>query len=97
MSIITLDVAKQYLNVIHDFDDDNLQLLLDGAESEAEQFIDQPLIATVPEGESELPSSLKVGVLMLMQASYQASPDDADKLRKGAEIKLTPFRTGWGV
>jgi hypothetical protein len=97
MSIITLDVAKQYLNVIHDFDDNNLQLLLDGAESEAEQFIDQPLTATAPEGESELPASLKVGVLMLMQASYQASPDDADKLRKGAEIKLTPFRTGWGV
>lgn len=97
MSIITLDVAKQYLNVIHDFDDLNLQLLLDGAESEAEQFINQPLTDAIPEGDSEIPASLKVGVLMLMQASYQASPDDADKLRKGAEIKLTPFRIGWGI
>lgn len=97
MSIITLESAKQYLSVIHDFEDEKLQMLLDGAESEAEQFIDQPLTSAIPEGESELPASLKIGVIMLMQASYQASPDDAEKLRKGAEIKLTPFRINWGV
>ncbi|KQA29516.1 hypothetical protein F546_05200 [Vibrio paracholerae 877-163] len=97
MSMINLEVAKQYLNVIHDFDDANLQLLLDAAESEAEQFINQPLYSTVPEGGTEIPASLKLGVLMLMQAAYQASPDDANKLRMGAEIKLTPFRVGWGI
>nr|MBF4386085.1 phage gp6-like head-tail connector protein [Vibrio anguillarum] len=51
MSIINLQTAKQYLNVIHDFDDDNLQMLLDAAESEAQEFLDQPLVNLLPEAE----------------------------------------------
>lgn len=106
MSLISLEDAKRYLKVIHDFDDLELQMLLDGAEDEAAQFIDRPLselIETSSEpssemfSEGELPSSLVLGVMMLLKGAYQASPDDAEKLRKGAEIKLTPFRVGWGI
>ncbi|NAX17185.1 MULTISPECIES: head-tail connector protein [unclassified Vibrio] len=102
MSIINLQTAKQYLNVIHDFDDDNLQMLLDAAESEAQEFLDQPLVNLLPEAEdpqvaAKLPGSLILAILMLMQGAYQASPDDAEKLREGAEIKMTPFRVGWGI
>ncbi len=35
MSLIPLDTAKSFLDVIHDWDDAKLQLLLDGAEDEA--------------------------------------------------------------
>lgn len=112
MSLISLEQAKKYLNVIHDLDDDNLQMLLEAAEDEAAQFIQRSLQDLLPEHNSEWPSefsselpsetadipfSAKLGVLMLLQAAYQSSPDDAEKLRKGAEIKLTPFRIGWGI
>ena len=39
MSLIPLDTAKSFLDVIHDWDDAKLQLLLDGAEDEACQFM----------------------------------------------------------
>ena len=39
MSMIPLDTAKSFLDVIHDWDDAKLQLLLDGAEDEACQFM----------------------------------------------------------
>lgn len=112
MSLISLTQAKAYLDVIHSLDDDKLQMLLDSAEDEASQYIQRPLQDLLPEYNSEwpseyasevaseladIPASAKLGVLMLLQAAYQASPEDADKLRKGAEIKLTPFRVGWGI
>lgn len=104
MSLISIETAKKYLNVIHDADDETLQLLLDGAEDEAADFIDRPLSELLPEPLSEetsetgnsLPSGFIAGVLLLLQASYQSSPADAEKLRKNAETKLTPYRIGWG-
>ncbi|MGL4711661.1 MAG: head-tail connector protein [Shewanella sp.] len=39
MSTITLEQAKQFLDVIHDEDDAKLQLLLNAAEDEACQFM----------------------------------------------------------
>jgi hypothetical protein len=35
--------------------------------------------------------------LLLLQANYQATPDEAEKLRKVAEIKLIPYRLEMGV
>jgi len=37
-----------------------------------------------------------LGVMLLLQAAYQASPDDAEKLRSAAEVKLTGYRIGRG-
>ncbi len=98
MSIITLEQAKQNLNVFHDEDDANLQLLLDGAEDEASQYLGmESLSALLDEATGKLPASVITGVMILLQSSYQASPDDALKLRNAAEIKLTPYRIGWGI
>lgn len=102
MSIIDLADAKQYLDVIHGADDGKLQHLLDGAEDEARQYINRPLGDLLPEEASSdnpsgLPGSVFLGVMLLLQAAYQASPDDADKLRRAAEIKLAPYRCGWGA
>jgi len=44
-----------------------------------------------------VPASIKIGVLLLLQANYQATPDDAEKLRKAAEVKLMPYRLDMGV
>lgn len=100
MSIIDLQTAKEYLDVIHSFDNAKLQRLLDGAEDEAAQYIDRPLEELQPEepsSELTLPGSVVLGVMLLLQAAYQATPDDAEKLRRAAEVKLTPYRVGWGA
>lgn len=95
--MITLEVAKAFLDVIHDADDAKLQMLLDGAEDEAARFINQPLAELVLEGGDTLPPSAVVGVMLLLQSTYQANPDDASKLRAAAEVKLMPHRVEMGV
>lgn len=99
MSKITLAEAKTYLDVIHDADDGKLQMLLDASENEAFEFVDRTgfFDDADPDVEISPPASFVMGVMLLLQAVYQASPDDADKLRKAAEIKLMPFRCGLGV
>ncbi|AHG63185.1 head-tail connector protein [Advenella mimigardefordensis] len=100
MSAINLEDAKAFLDVIHEADDGKLQILLDAAEDEALQFIDAPypyIPDSEPVSEPALPASFVMGVLLLLQANYQATPDDARKLRDAAEIKLMPFRCGLGV
>lgn len=100
MSVITLSEAKSFLDVIHSSDDVKLQLLLDAAEDEARAFMnrddliewDSSISTTDP-----VPGSIKIGVLLLLQANYQATPDDAEKLRRAAEIKLMPYRLEMGV
>ena len=93
MSMISLADAKAFLDVIHDSDDMKLQNLLDAAEDEAAKFLN---VESLTEW-SELPFSIYIGVLLMAQANYQASPDDMAKLRMSAETKLMPYRLSIGV
>ena len=110
--MITLAEAKAFLDVIHSGDDAKLQALLDGAEDEALQIMNRKKFGVLcphwveteegwelaePAEDEAMPNSVKVAVLLLLQASYQAAPDDADKLRRAAEVKLAPYRCGMGV
>lgn len=115
MSDLTLNDVKKYLDVIHNADDDKLQLLLDAAEDEAMQFMDrknltdwgnccsEPVSEQASESPSEavsevpMPGSVRLGILILVQAAYQASPADQEQLRKVAETKLYPHRCRLGV
>lgn len=97
MSLITLEMAKDFLNVIHDGDDAKLNLLLAAAEDEASQFLGQDMGELTSSSEPCLPASVVMGVLLILQANYQATPDEAEALRKAAEVKLTPYRIGMGV
>ncbi|MCK0153861.1 head-tail connector protein [Alcanivorax sp. S6407] len=100
---ISLDEAKDYLDVIHDADDSKLQMLLDAAHDEALQFMNRSDFGEVCECSSSsssgsvMPASVRLGVLILLQAAYQASPDDAEQLRHVAEVILMPYRCGLGV
>lgn len=93
MSVITLADAKSYLDVIHSSDDDKLQNLLDAAEDEAAMFLN---VQSLTEW-TELPWAIYIGVMLLLQSNYQASPDDIPKLRMSAETKLMPHRVEMGV
>lgn len=102
MSIISIDIAKTYLDVIHSADDEKLQMLLDGAEDEATQFMNRDNLTEwdsdmVIASDYSMPPGVMVGIVLLLQASYQAGVDEIDKLRKAAETKLTPFRLHMGV
>lgn len=99
MSVISLTTAKSFLDVIHNADDTKLNMLLDGAEDEAMRFMNR---TSMDEWDSDvssdpLPPSVVVGVLLLLQATYDAGPDDAAKLRMAAEVKLMPYRVEMGV
>lgn len=94
MSAISLEIAKSYLDVIHDADDTKLQMLLDGVEDEAAKFIGRRDLGEAEE-DGKLPGSVVLGVMLLLEAAYQSSPDDAEKLRKAAEVKLKPSRMKW--
>lgn len=100
MSTITLDEAKAFLDVVHDADDSKIQILLDAAEDEVKQFLnrddledwDSTISSTDP-----VPASIKIGVLLLLQSNYQATPEEMEQLRKVAEMKLIPYRLEMGV
>lgn len=100
MSAIALSDAKDFLDVIHSSDDSKLQILLDAAEDEARVFMNRDDLYEWDSNVSSndpIPGSVKIGVLLLLQANYQATPDEADKLRRAAEIKLMPYRIELGV
>jgi hypothetical protein len=100
MSVMTLAEAKSFLDVIHNSDDSKLQLLLDAAEDEARMFMNRDDLIEWDTNNSTtdpVPGSIKIGVLLLLQSNYEASPDDAEKLRRAAEIKLMPYRLEMGV
>jgi hypothetical protein len=100
MSAITLSEAKDFLDVIHSGDDAKLQLLLDGAEDEAQQYLNRADLEewdSSVEGADPMPASVKIGILLLLQSNYQATPEEMEQLRKVAEMKLTPYRLEMGV
>lgn len=107
MSAIDLETAKALLDVTHGFDDVKLQVLLDGAEAEAAGYMNRPDLRgpwdaegdsnSPPSSEPAVPGDVVLGVMLLMQAVYQAPPDDVPKLRAAAEVKLSPRRLGMGV
>lgn len=86
-----LATVKSYLDVIHDADDDKIELLLEAAEDEALRFCN---LNSFP---SEIPASMEMGILLLVQANYQAQPSEIEILRKAAEYKLMPYRAEMGV
>lgn len=113
MSVVTIEEIKDYLGVIHDQDDSKLQILLDGAEDEALQFLDRDTLPLVgdsaidetdsnqpdpPETTDELAYAVKVGIYLVVQAMYDGA-DAAEMLRvrKAAEIKWMPYRNRLGV
>lgn len=69
------------------------------AEIRCDEAVSESVSESVSEASSELsmPGSVRLGVLILVQAAYQASPQEQEQLRKVAETKLMPYRCGLGV
>lgn len=48
MSVVTLEEAKAHLRVVHNADDDTIQIAIDGAEAEALRFLGRTQLPTLP-------------------------------------------------
>lgn len=104
MSFIHLCDAKSFLYVIHSDDDIKLQLLLDGAEDESLKFMNREQFGSLTPADADfatevenIPPSVRAGVYMLLQASYQSDPEDQQTLREVAETRLMPYRCSMGI
>lgn len=114
MSVVTVQEAKLALVVIHDHDDARLQQLIDDAEDECLQYLDRDALprkgqecpdecdtsasdSPVSDGQ-DLPHSLRRGILMIVQASYEGK-DAAEmiKLREAAIACWAPYRCRLGA
>ena len=93
MSVISLDDAKSFLDVIHSYDDMKLQILLEAAEDESARIIN---VNSFDEW-TQLPYSIYIAVLLLTQSNYEAPADEIMKYRSAAESKLMPYRVDMGV
>lgn len=110
MSVISLATVKAYIRVTQSSDDGLLQMLLDGAETEALRYMNRTELPgatyTLPEDSSsepdittepEVAADVVVAVAMLTRLQYDSlDPDDAAKWRNVAERLLQPYRTEMG-
>lgn len=104
MSYIDLSEVKEFLNVIHTADDLKLQLLLDGAETQALSFMNRTQFGEICEEDSNfdadtatMPDNVRVAVFFLVQQYYDANPDQFDILQRAAERLLMPYRCAMGI
>ena len=109
MSVINLEIVKRRLRVIGDFNDEDIQQALDGAEQEACRFLNRTQLPTLPQdwpsstedvpsdSDPVVPDAIE-GVLLLVLASYNAAtPEEVAGYRRAAETKLYPYRLCIGV
>lgn len=104
MSYIDLSEVKDFLNVIHTSDDTKLQLLLNGAEQQALDFMNRNSFAEICEEDSNfdsdtarMPDNVRVGIYFIVQAMYHATPDDNAVLMRAAEALIMPYRCEMGI
>lgn len=101
MSEFTVDEVKRSLRVYHNSDDVLLGELLDEAEDEALQYLEQTAFPMEPTDESPgyiVPRSIRGAVFLLVQARYDET--DVSKValyRERAETMLFPFRCHLGA
>lgn len=113
MSAIDIEIAKRRLRVIGNFNDEDIQQALDGAEIEAIRYMNRTQLPTFPHdfpsccssSSEDVPSSedpvvpdVVEGVILLVLASYNATtPEEVAGYRRAAETKLHPYRVCIGV
>lgn len=88
---LTLDEVKKNLRVGHDDLDDTIQRMIDSAEAECLNFIDQ---VELP---SEIPFDMKTGIILMIQADFYGDPAKRLDHRRAAESLWMPYREQLGV
>lgn len=113
MSVVTVAQVKQFLSQFHSANDELIQMLLDGAEDEAKQYLgrdelprqDDPCAdctsdstANPASDAGDIAPTVRNGIFCLVQAIYAGTPpDEAAQYRSLALDMMRPYRCGWGV
>lgn len=113
MSVVLLADVKAALRVTHASDDDLLQQLLDGAESEALAFMGRDSLPRIGEecpdecdtsrvdnpvsDGDTLPAAVRLAIFIMVQVEYDAQPADREALTRAWQQKLWPLRCGLGA
>lgn len=102
--MITLDEIKKALRVRHDYDDEYLIHVLDGAIDECLQFMNRDALPIVPDPDSPpsetgpVPASIRSAVYLIAEAAYNGMKrDDVELRRLRAEQLCMPYRLELGV
>lgn len=82
MSIVSLQLAKSYANIIGDDDDELLQLFIDAAEEWLGNYIGKPLADFDP-----VPADIRRAVLMLVAFYYE----QREAVAYGITGQMAPF------
>jgi len=97
MSQVSLDKAKRHLRITHGNSDVLIQECIDAAEDEAEKFTGVDIEILTSSSSDATAPSWELGVLLLVQAHYDGSPEQQETYRAAAEVKLMPFRCNLGI
>lgn len=114
MSVVTLEEVKAQVKVLHSSDDEQLQQLIDDVEDECLQYIDRESLPRLgvecpdecdtaavdnPVSDADdLPRSLRRGIVLLVQAYYEAKDaTEIMKVRAAAETLWHPYRCNLGA
>lgn len=101
-----LDDVKAALRVTHSLDDALLTRLISSATREYFAFVDPDQLPVGPEiesssdspdGEAFVPEDAFNGIVLMVQADYDASPLDRERIRQAAERLWMPYRKGLGL
>lgn len=85
--MLTLDTVKDALRVTHDSDDALLYRLIESGKRECLRFLD---IEALPDF-ADYPD-LEQGIILMIQADYDADPLERNNYRRAAETLWMPFR-----
>ena len=113
MSVVTVAQVKLHLRVFQSLDDTLIQLLLDGAEDEAKQYLDREELPRRDDGcadchsdssldpasdSDDIAPTVRIGIFLLVQALYEGTnPDDMIRLREAAMAMMRPYRCRMGA
>jgi hypothetical protein len=113
MSVVLLSDVKAWLRLTHDNDDALLQILVDGAEDQACQYMNRTSLPRIgqecpdecdtarvedPVSDGDtLPPAVRSAICIMVQVEYEAQPDDREALDRAWQQKLWPFRCGLGA
>jgi hypothetical protein len=108
-ALVSLQQFKAFVKVIGGSEDALLQMILDGAHSEALRFMNRKRFGvacpvyeadgtvTEPADDEAMPADVAVAIMLLAQSRYEATPGDHALYRRAAETLLMPLRCNIGV
>lgn len=113
MSVVTVDQVKKHLRQFLPYDDELVQMLIDGAEDELKRYLDRDELprrddpcadcesdssANAASDSDDVAPSVRMAVFCFVQAMYEGlSPQDQEALRAAGRSMCASYRCRMGA